>query len=345
MPRTWETSAPSIVSWFPSGSATTAVANPAPGSQLGPLSPIALTFSQPVSQALGSSLPPVSPATQGSWHVQDSHTIVFRPQGFGYGLGAHVSIGLPAGVRVVGGHGGSASASWTVPNGSPLRLQQLLAVLGYLPLDFQYRDGAPANTSSAEVEAAVHPPAGSFTWRYPNVPAALHSMWSPGSNGEMTRGAIMAFEDDHGLTPDGDPGPQVWKLMIQSAVGGHHASAGYSFVSVNESSQELSLWHNGQTILTTPVNTGIASAPTATGTYPVYDHIASGTMSGTNPDGSHYDDPGIPWISYFNGGDALHGFTRAQFGSPQSLGCVEMPVDVAGKVWPYTPVGTLVHIT
>src|SRR5436305_1436938 len=118
VPRTWETSKPAVVSWFPSGSATTAVANPAPGSRLGPLTPIALTFSQPVSQALGHSMPPVSPTTQGTWHLQDSHTIVFRPEGFGYGLGAHVGIGLPAGVRLVGGQTGTAvSASWTVPPG------------------------------------------------------------------------------------------------------------------------------------------------------------------------------------------------------------------------------------
>jgi len=160
----------------------------------------------------------------------------------------------------------------------------------------------------------------------------------------MTRGAIMAFENDHGLTADGVPGPQLWKSLIQAAVTGHSSSAGYTFVTVNESSQSLNLWHSGHTVLTTPVNTGIASAPTATGTYPVYEHISSGTMSGTNPDGSHYNDAGIPWISYFNGGDALHGFTRAQYGSPQSLGCVEMPFDTAGKVWPYTPIGTLVHV-
>jgi hypothetical protein len=76
----------------------------------------------------------------------------------------------------------------------------------------------------------------------------------------------------------------------------------------------------------------------------VYEHLPSTTMSGTNPDGSHYSDPGIPWVSYFNGGDALHGFTRASYGSPQSLGCVEMPFSVAGQVYPYTPIGTLVHV-
>jgi hypothetical protein len=346
VPRTWETSNPAVVSWFPAGSATSAVANPSPGSNLGPLTPIVLTFSQPVSQALGKSLPPVLPTTQGTWHTQDSHTIVFRPQGFGYGLGAHVSIGLPAGVRLVGGQTGSAvSGNWTVPGGSPLRVQQLLAILGYLPLDFHYQGGPPPNTPAGEMQAAVSPPAGNFTWRYPNVPDALHSMWSPGTNGEMTRGAIMAFENDHGLTTDGAPGPSVWKSLIQAAVDDKKSSFGYTFVGVSTGSQQLNLWHNGHTVMTTAVNTGISSAPTATGTYPVYEHLTSTTMSGTNPDGSHYSDPGIPWVSYFNGGDALHGFTRAQYGSPQSLGCVEMPFDVAGKVFPYTPVGTLVHVS
>jgi lipoprotein-anchoring transpeptidase ErfK/SrfK len=67
-------------------------------------------------------------------------------------------------------------------------------------------------------------------------------------------------------------------------------------------------------------------------------------MSGTNPDGTHYDDPGIRWISYFNHGDAIHAFPRASFGTPQSLGCVELPLDAAAKVWPYTPIGTLVTV-
>ena len=67
-------------------------------------------------------------------------------------------------------------------------------------------------------------------------------------------------------------------------------------------------------------------------------------MSGTNVDGTKYVDPGIPWVSYFNGGDALHGYIRASYGFPQSNGCVEMPYSEAEAVWPYTPVGTLVNV-
>ena len=94
----------------------------------------------------------------------------------------------------------------------------------------------------------------------------------------------------------------------------------------------------------TLVNTGISVSPTALGTYPVYLRYTTQTMSGTNPDGSHYSDPGIPWVSYFNGGDALHGFIRYSYGYPQSLGCVEMPLASAKTVWPSTPIGTLVTV-
>ena len=67
-------------------------------------------------------------------------------------------------------------------------------------------------------------------------------------------------------------------------------------------------------------------------------------MTGTNPTGSHYVDPGIPWVSYFNGGDALHGYVRGSYGFPQSDGCVEMPPANAAVVWPLTPIGTLVTV-
>jgi peptidoglycan hydrolase-like protein with peptidoglycan-binding domain len=224
-----------------------------------------------------------------------------------------------------------------------MRLQQLLATLGYLPLRFNATTSLPS-TPDAQEQAAIHPPAGSFSWRYGNVPSALHGFWAPGTSGVMTRGAVMAFQNDHGLTPDGVAGPQVWRSLIDAASSGRGTSFGYTFVTVDTSSQSLSLWHSGKMVMTTPVNTGIASAPTATGTYPVFEHSPSVTMSGTNPDGSHYSDPGVPWVSYFNGGDALHGFLRASYGSAQSLGCVEMPFSTAGKVFPYTPVGTLVHV-
>ena len=43
-------------------------------------------------------------------------------------------------------------------------------------------------------------------------------------------------------------------------------------------------------------------------------------------------------------GDALHGFVRSSYGSPQSNGCVEMTYANAALVWPLTPIGTLVTV-
>lgn len=343
--RAWETSPPAVISWFPTGASTAAVASPAPGTQIDSHTAISLTFSKPVDKVLGANRPPVSPAGSGSWQTVNPHTIRFVPEGYGYGLGASVSVPLPGGVHLVGGRqtGTATGGTWTVPNGSTLRLQQLLAQLGYLPVDFKGKH--VALTPQAQEAAAIKPPSGNFDWSYPNVPGALKGMWAPGTLGTMTQGAVMAFQNDHGFTTvDGHAGPAVWKSLITAIDDNKRSSFGYSFVNVSLSGQSLNLWHNGHTVTTTAVNTGIPSRPTDPGTFPVYEHLSVTTMSGTNPDGSQYDDPGIQFVSYFNGGDALHAFTRAQYGFPQSLGCVEMALGPAGTVWPYTPIGTLVHV-
>jgi len=221
----------------------------------------------------------------------------------------------------------------------------MLADLGYLPVQFKPKDGKVALTARAQATAAADPPKGTFPWRFPNTPKELKSQWQPQLDNVILRGAIMKFEDEHGMTSDGLAGPDVWKAVQKDEVAGKKLTSGYSYVYVHRNvPQLLTLWHNGHVVLTSPGNTGVPAAPTDLGTFPVFEHLAVTTMSGTNPDGSHYNDPGIPWVSYFNGGDALHAFPRASFGTPQSLGCVELPLAAAKKIWPYTPIGTLVTI-
>ena len=67
-------------------------------------------------------------------------------------------------------------------------------------------------------------------------------------------------------------------------------------------------------------------------------------MQGTNPDGSKYADP-VYYVSYFDGGDAVHYFPRYSYGWYQSLGCVELPWDAAKQAWPYLTYGSLVTVT
>jgi peptidoglycan hydrolase-like protein with peptidoglycan-binding domain len=349
-PRSWETvGAPTQVSWFPPSRAPVMVTLPAAGSSVGPATKLYLTFSKPVDEVLGHERPQLSPATPGHWHKANSHALVFVPSGMGAAFGSHLRVQLPHSVSVTGASGGAlrttSEVEWTVPPGSLLRLQQLLAQAGYLPLKWHASGRAVARTPSAEAQAAVDAPAGDFSWRYGNTPHQLQALWSAGHENTITRGALMKFEDENGLTVDGLPGAAVWHKLIENAIAGKRLTSGYSYVYVHRAvPQTLTLWHNGHTVLNAAANTGISGAETEPGTFPVFEHLPETTMSGTNPDGSHYEDPGIKWVSYFNGGDALHNFDRASFGTPQSLGCVELPLAASAEIYPYTPIGTLVTI-
>jgi peptidoglycan hydrolase-like protein with peptidoglycan-binding domain len=216
-----------------------------------------------------------------------------------------------------------------------LRLQQLLARWGYLPVSFQARGGPqPLYVSS--------PRRGRFSWRF-NAPSELRSQWQPGVFGTVTRGAVMSFEADHGLAVDGIAGRRVWLTLL----GRRPAKLSpYTYALVRETAPEtITIYQTGRPAFSSPANTGIPQAPTALGTYPVYLRYTSTTMQGTNPDGTHYNDPGVPWVSYFNGGDAVHGFLRASYGSPQSLGCVELPYAAAETAYGLMNYGTLVTVT
>jgi lipoprotein-anchoring transpeptidase ErfK/SrfK len=119
---------------------------------------------------------------------------------------------------------------------------------------------------------------------------------------------------------------------------------GYTYALADQHSPEsLTVWHNGKVIEHTLANTGIPGRNTQDGTFPVYLRYQENWMDGTNPDGSKYHDQ-VQWISYFNGGDAVHYFDRYSYGSYQSLGCVEVPYAPAKKVWGYMTYGTLVSV-
>jgi lipoprotein-anchoring transpeptidase ErfK/SrfK len=277
----------------------------------------------------------------------DAHTLAFQPSGLGFPFGEQVRLMLPVAVHLAGQPGAilTRTLHWQVPQGSTLRLQQLMAQLGYLPLAW-IPTGRDVQTLTAELGAAVSPPAGRFVWRYPRLRTMLGSLWQPGQYTVMVQGAVMAFEADHGLTSDGVVESQVWADLLGAAVKHQADRLPYDCIEVSEGSPEaLSVWRAGRIVYSTPCNTGIVARPTAFGTFPVYARYLSTTMTGTNPDGSHYSDPGVPYVAYFNGGDAVHGFPRLGYGWPQSLGCVELPYSAAAVVFNYDPIGTLVGVS
>jgi peptidoglycan hydrolase-like protein with peptidoglycan-binding domain len=302
---------------------------------------ISVHFSVPVKA--GSPAPTLTPAVAGTWQL-------VTPETYSFVAAAPLVPFSTETVTVPGGTGGvvsvdgktlarSSTAQFTVADGSTLRLQQLLAQLGYLPVSF-----TPAGALSAPQEAA-QAQQGSFTWKG-TEPAALTSLWTVGTANTITKGAVMAFESQHGLTTDGEAGPGVWQQLLTAAAAGTMDPNPYNYVYVSQSRPETAtVYSNGQEVYSTLANTGVAGASTAPGTFPVYERFVTTTMRGTNPDGSKYVDPGIPWVSYFNGGDALHGFVRGSYGYPQSDGCVEMPPAHAAVVYPLTPIGTLVTVS
>ena len=363
----WErlAASPATVDWLqaPKDGVPVAAAVPAPGSaDQGLDSPITLTFDEPVAKALGSTRPRVSPRTAGTWTEPNADTLVFTPRGLGFGPGTAVSVSFHRRVAVVGGSAASsvalaASGSYhfAVTQVSVLRLQQILAQLHYLPLNFTPAPGVRQPTTLAgEVATIGSPLKGSFSWRWRSTPAALKSKWQPGSPTVIVKGALMAFmsatdsSSYNGYTADADTVSQLanalWKPLLSAAAANKVDPDPYSYVHVTKVLPEtLVLWENGRTALTTPANTGIPSRPTADGTFPIYVRYTFNFMTGTNPDGTPYNDP-VYWINYFNGGDAVHGFVRGSYGWPQSLGCVELPIPTAHVAFNHLTIGDLVTV-
>ncbi len=304
---------------------------------------LTVTLSGSVARATG--LPQLNPPVPGTWTRSGAHALTFAAAA-PFVPTTTETMTIPAGADGLRSASGAVLAApvtvtFAVAQASTERLQQLLAGLNYLPLSF-----TPTGPATAPSEAATAQ-AGTFAWRWPGVPAEFSSVWTEGAENAITKGALMSFQRQHGLQVDGIAGHRVWTVLLADAAARKVNPEPYVNVLVSKQvPQTLTLYDNGAPVLSgVAVNTGAPGADTADGTFPVFEHVPSSRMQGTNPDGSTYDDPAVPWASYFNGGDALHGFVRATYGTPQSNGCVEMPIAVAAQVWPLTPVGTPVTVS
>jgi hypothetical protein len=135
-----------------------------------------------------------------------------------------------------------------------------------------------------------------------------------------------------------------WQALFRAAAAGQRNANGYSYAIASKALPEtLTIWHNGRVVFRSLANTGIPVSPTVDGTFPVYLRLRYQIMRGTNPDGSSYADP-VSFVSYFNGGDAVHYFPRGSYGFQQSLGCVELPYNSAEQAYPYLTYGSLVSV-
>jgi L,D-transpeptidase catalytic domain/Bacterial Ig-like domain len=315
--------------------------------------PIVVGFSSPI--AANSPDPTINPAVPGNWSPLGDD-LVFTPDQ-PYRPESPVTVSVPSGPEGVRSANGGllaagATEHFTTSGYSQLRLAELLGQLGYLPLTWSEagsgaaRDQTIGADDASETQAglAYDPPAGTFQWK-PGYPSMLRSFWSPDAPNVILEGAVYAFQSEHGMRINGDVTPRLWAALFRAAEANQQNSNGYTYAIANKGTPEtLTIWHDGHQVLHSLANTGIPVSPTVDGTFPVFARFRFQIMRGTNPDGSAYADP-VSFVSYFNGGDAVHYFPRGAYGFRQSLGCVELPYTSAEEAFPYLTYGSLVSVT
>ena len=299
--------------------------------------PLVVRLSGPV--APGSPLPALSPSVAGKWTTSGTLE-TFAPAST---LAPCASYRLTIWARTTAaGHaplGARRVVGFSVACPSTLAAEQALARLRYLPYAFHTNAGV-AGGAEDRATAARHAFRPQVGWFVRDVKDA------PPLGDATTRGALMAFQADRRLSPTGDLDAPTWAALIAAETAGRVAAEPYTFVTVSQQlPQTLAVHRGNRVVLTTPANAGVPGSPTADGVFPIFERLTSTTMKGTNPDGTQYDDPGVPWVNYFNGGDAVHGFDRASYGSPQSDGCVELPPATAAVVYRMLGVGDIVEVS
>jgi lipoprotein-anchoring transpeptidase ErfK/SrfK len=322
--------------------------------------------------------PTLSPAVAGAWSTRGNSEI-FTPAST-LDPCANYTLTVPVASTAVG-HSPLArqqSVVLSVQCPTVKGLQQTLARLDYLPYaphssirarEFRAEVAAAqastaqepssasgpattAQTSLAETSAAHVDRRVAAIDAFDPSPEALASRVSDappleyGQLDETTKGALMVFQSEHEIEPTGTPDAATWKALLWATEKHERDPSPYTFVTVTESLPEtLEVHRDGHVVFSTPANTGVPGAETAQGIFPIYSRFVSTTMTGTDVDGTKYTVPDVPWVNYFNGGDAVHGYPRASYGFPQSNGCVELPIEASAQVYPMLKIGDIVEVS
>ncbi|MCL2490137.1 MAG: L,D-transpeptidase [Propionibacteriaceae bacterium] len=134
----------------------------------------------------------------------------------------------------------------------------------------------------------------------------------------------------------------VDKVMVGGA---YDKPNGSKWIDINQSTFLVTLYEGTTQIRQILAVTGAPATPTHNGTFYIYLRYTTQTMRGYNADGTRYVSPDVPWVSYFNGSEALHGAPwRSSFGYRASHGCINLPVPEAKFIFDWAPLGTMVVV-
>jgi lipoprotein-anchoring transpeptidase ErfK/SrfK len=134
-----------------------------------------------------------------------------------------------------------------------------------------------------------------------------------------------------------------------SEVASEDYATGTKKIIVDRSEQQLYAYDGDTLFLKATTSTGLLLTPTPRGTFHIFKKVPTRYMQGPLPylvDKEVYDLPGVPWNMYFTSlGAAIHGaYWHNDFGNPHSHGCVNLPPDVAKKLYYWADVGTTVTV-
>ncbi len=116
------------------------------------------------------------------------------------------------------------------------------------------------------------------------------------------------------------------------------------WIDVDISSQTIMAYEGNAPLKTVLMSSGIGWRLTPIGSFKVYLKVATQTMSG-GYGASRYYLPGVPWILYFSGDNAIHGtYWHNNFGLPMSHGCVNVSIPDAKWFYDWGAVGTPVVV-
>ncbi len=297
----------------------------------------------------GSPRPRVSPTVAGTWST-NGDSEYFTPASTLEPCTSY-TLTIPSSIQASGQTplGKTRTVALTVACPPVKALQQALARLGYLPYTFHSLYGVHlpggAESRSTAAHLAFHPATGALVANFGGAPPLDYGKLDP-----TTEGALTVFEAGHGIESNGESSSvsneRIWESLLAAETDDRRNPSPYTFVTVSESSPETLEVHRGShVVLTTPANTGVPGAETPTGIFPIYSRLTSTTMTGEDVDGTKYKVEDVPWVNYFNGGDAVHGYERGSYGFPQSNGCVELPIEAAKTVFGMLTLGDIVYIT
>ena len=178
-------------------------------------------------------------------------------------------------------------------------------------------------------------------------PVAGHWEWNSQSRVQFVPDTRLPILTDITISVHGGPnGPRTSAGgYLDTDLSTTFRTIDFKRMDVSLSRQTMTLFENDAAVRTIYVATGVAAAPTPTGTYYVQYKSSQMRFRGVNPDGSHYDIPDVHWVMPFWGDYTIHGaYWRARFGAPGSDGCISMTDADAKMLFDWADVGTPIVI-